>query len=161
MNRFDFTPYRRNTVGFDRLFELLENSGRTAQNENYPPFNIERTGENEYKVTVAVAGFKPEEIDITAQQNMLIVAGSKDAESNDNRDFLHMGIASRNFERRFQLADHIKVTAADMADGLLTIELVREVPEALKARKISIGGHTAPAVIEHDSEATKKGGKAA
>ena len=161
MHRFDFTPYRRNTVGFDRLFELLENSGRTTQNENYPPFNIERTGENEYKVTIAVAGFKTDEIEITAQQNVLVVAGSKDVDSNDNRDFLHMGIASRNFERRFQLADHIHVTAADLADGLLIIELVREVPEALKPRKIAIGGQTAPAVIEHDSEAKKKGGKAA
>lgn len=163
MHRFDFTPYRRNTVGFDRLFELLENSGRTAQNENYPPFNIERTSENEYKVTIAVAGFKSEEIEITAQQNVLVVAGSKDAESNDNRDFLHMGIASRNFERRFQLADHIHVTAADMADGLLIIELVREVPEALKPRKISIGGLQTTATIEHDGEAQKsvKAGKKA
>ncbi len=157
MNRFDFTPYRRNTVGFDRLFELLENTGRTAQNENYPPFNIERTGENDYKVTVAVAGFKPEEIEITAQQNMLVVAGSKDTESNDNRDFLHMGIASRNFERRFQLADHIHVTNADLADGLLIIELVREVPEALKPRKIEIGGHSSPVVIEHEGSKTKAG----
>ena len=161
MHRFDFTPYRRNTVGFDRLFELLENSGRTTQNENYPPFNIERIGENEYQVTVAVAGFKADEIEITAQQNVLIVAGSKDAESNDNRDFLHMGIASRNFERRFQLADHIHVTAADMADGLLLISLVREVPEALKPRKISIGGQTTPTVIEHDTDLKKKSGKAA
>ena len=160
MTRFDFTPYRRNTVGFDRLFELLENNGRTAQNENYPPFNIERLGENDYRVTVAVAGFKNEEIEITAQQNMLIVAGQKDAESNDNRDFLHMGIASRNFERKFQLADHIHVTDADLADGLLTITLVREVPEALKPRRIEIGGHTTPTVIEHD-EAKKKGSKAA
>lgn len=150
MNRFDFTPYRRNTVGFDRLFELLENTGRTAQNENYPPFNIERTGENDYKVTVAVAGFKPAEIEITAQQNQLIVAGSKEAESNDNRDFLHMGIATRNFERRFQLADHIQVTGADLADGLLTITLVREVPEALKPRKIAIGEQASSTVIEHD-----------
>ena len=160
MTRFDFTPYRRNTVGFDRLFELLENNGRTAQNENYPPFNIERLGENDYRVTVAVAGFKNEEIEITAQQNMLIVAGQKDTESNDNRDFLHMGIASRNFERKFQLADHIPVTDADLADGLLTITLVREVPEALKPRRIEIGGHTTPTVIEHD-EAKKKGSKAA
>jgi molecular chaperone IbpA len=161
MTRFDFTPYRRNTVGFDRLFELLENNGRAAQNENYPPFNIERTGENDYKVTVAVAGFKPEEIDITAQQNLLVVTGSKQADSNDNRDFLHMGIASRNFERRFQLADHIHVTDADLADGLLTITLVREVPEALKPRKIAIGGQTAPQVIEHDGGEKKKGGKTA
>lgn len=160
MNRFDFTPYRRSTVGFDRVFDLLENSGRLTQNENYPPFNIERTGENEYSITVAVAGFKPEEIDITAQQNMLVVVGSKQADSNDNRDFLHMGIASRNFERRFQLADHIHVTGAGMADGLLTVTLVREIPEALKPRKISIG---ALQTIEHQSAdgKAKKGGKAA
>jgi molecular chaperone IbpA len=161
MQRFDFTPYRRNTVGFDRLFELLENTGRAATNENYPPFNIERTGENDYQVTVAVAGFKAEEIDIVAQQNLLIVTGSKHAEGNDNRDFLHMGIASRNFERRFQLADHIHVTDADMADGLLIISLVREVPEALKPRKIAIGGKTAPNVIEHADSAKKKGTNAA
>jgi molecular chaperone IbpA len=161
MHRFDFTPYRRNTVGFDRLFELLENTGRAAQNENYPPFNIERTGENDYKVTVAVAGFKPDEIDITAQQNLLIVTGSKQSDSNDNRDFLHMGIASRNFERRFQLADHIHVTAADMADGLLIITLVREVPEALKPRKIAIGAGVAPTVIEHAKPEKKKASDAA
>lgn len=161
MNRFDFTPYRRNTVGFDRLFELLETTGRSAQNENYPPFNIERTGENDYQVTVAVAGFKMEEIDIVAQQNLLIVTGSKQAESNDNRDFLHMGIASRNFERRFQLADHIQVTDADMADGLLVITLVREVPEALKPRKIEIGAKNGPTVIEHEETAKKKGSTAA
>lgn len=161
MNRFDFTPYRRNTVGFDRLFELLETTGRSAQNENYPPFNIERTGENDYKVTVAVAGFKMDEIDIVAQQNLLIVTGSKQAESNDNRDFLHMGIANRNFERRFQLADHIHVTDADMADGLLIITLVREVPEALKPRKIAIGAKSAPTVIEHDDAPKKKAPRAA
>jgi molecular chaperone IbpA len=160
MNRFDFTPYRRNTVGFDRLFELLENTGRAAQNENYPPFNIERTGENEYLVTVAVAGFKPDEIEITAQQNLLIVTGSKHSDSNDNRDFLHMGIANRNFERRFQLADHIHVTNADLSDGLLLVTLVREVPEALKPRKIEIGSQPAPTVIEHD-EGKKKGPKIA
>jgi molecular chaperone IbpA len=158
MHRFDFTPYRRNTVGFDRLFDQLENSSRQAQNENYPPFNIERTSENEYLVTVAVAGFKSEEIEITAQQNMLIVSGSKDTQGNDNRDFLHMGIASRNFERRFQLADYIHVTAADLADGLLSISLIREIPDALKPRKIAIGETTSPTVIDHD--ATKKGGKA-
>ena len=161
MTRFDFTPYRRNTVGFDRLFELLENNGRTAQNENYPPFNIERIGENDYRVTVAVAGFKNDEIEITAQQNMLVVAGQKDAESNDNRDFLHMGIASRNFERKFQLADHIHVTDADLADGLLTITLVREVPEALKPRRIEIGAQAATTVIEYDADSKKKGTKAA
>ena len=159
MHRFDFTPYRRNTVGFDRLFDLLETSARSAQNENYPPFNIERTSENEYLVTVAVAGFRQDEIEITAQQNMLVVAGSKEAQSNDNRDFLHMGIASRNFERRFQLADYIYVSAADMADGLLSITLVREIPDALKPRKIAIGEQNTSTVIDHD--VPKKGGKAA
>ncbi len=159
MHRFDFTPYRRSTVGFDRLFDQLENSTRQAQNENYPPFNIERTSENEYLVTVAVAGFKNEEIEITAQQNMLIVAGSKDVQNNDNRDFLHMGIASRNFERRFQLADYIHVTAADLADGLLSISLIREIPDALKPRKIAIGEQNPSNVIEHAT--VKKGGKAA
>lgn len=139
MHRFDFTPYRRTTVGFDHLFDLLENAGRNAQNENYPPFNIERTGENQYEITVAVAGFKPDEIEITAQQNILIVAGSKQADSNDNRDFLHMGIANRNFERRFQLADYVYVKNADLSDGLLTISMAREIPDALKPRKIAIG----------------------
>jgi molecular chaperone IbpA len=159
MHRFDFTPYRRSTVGFDRLFDQLENSTRPAQNENYPPFNIERTSENEYLVTVAVAGFKTEEIEITAQQNMLIVSGSKDALNNDNRDFLHMGIASRNFERRFQLADYIHVTAADLADGLLSISLIREIPDALKPRKIAIGEQITDNVIEHRN--VNKGEKAA
>jgi molecular chaperone IbpA len=150
MHRFDFTPYRRTTVGFDHLFELLENAGRNAQNENYPPFNIERTGENEYGVTVAVAGFKSEEIEIIAQQNMLVVAGSKITDGNDNRDFLHMGIATRNFERRFQLADYVFVTSADLSDGLLSISLVREIPDALKPRKIAIGESANVTTIEHD-----------
>lgn len=163
--RLDFTPYRRTTVGFDHLFELLENAGRTSQNENYPPFNIERLGENDYIVTVAVAGFKPEEIDITAQQNMLIVAGRKQGEESERRDFLHMGIANRNFERRFQLADYVIVTGADLADGLLTITLLRDIPEALKPRKIAIGTQAGANIIEHKApkkSAEQKGtGKAA
>jgi molecular chaperone IbpA len=163
--RLDFTPYRRTTVGFDHLFELLENAGRVSQNENYPPFNIERLGENDYVVTVAVAGFKPEEIDITAQQNMLVVAGSKQGDGNDNRDFLHMGIASRNFERRFQLADYILVTGADLEDGLLRITLLREIPDALKPRKIAIGAATSSSasanVIEHKAVKKSGAGKAA
>jgi molecular chaperone IbpA len=159
MTRFDFTPYRRNTVGFDRLFDMLENTRAAAQGDNYPPFNIERTSETEYVVTIAVAGFKPDEIDITAQQNLLVVSGQKQVDGNDNRDFLHLGIANRNFERRFQLADHVFVRSADLADGLLIVQLERQVPEELKPRKIAIGG-AAPTVIEHD-DAKKKGGKAA
>ncbi|MBP7951873.1 MAG: Hsp20 family protein [Sphingorhabdus sp.] len=147
--RLDFAPYRRTTVGFDHLFELLENAGRTTQNENYPPFNIERVGENDYVVTVAVAGFKSDEIEITAQQNMLIVAGRKQQDGEEAREFLHMGIASRNFERRFQLSDYILVTGADLADGLLKINLLREIPEALKPRKIEIGTKAGANVIEH------------
>jgi molecular chaperone IbpA len=159
MNRFDFTPYRRTTVGFDRLFDLLENAGRTSSGDNYPPFNIERMSDTEYVVTIAVAGFKPEEIDITAQQNALIVSGQKQVDGNDNRDFLHVGIANRNFERRFQLADHVFVKAADMADGLLIVQLERQVPEELKPRKIIVGG-VKPTVIEN-AEAEPKKGKAA
>jgi molecular chaperone IbpA len=161
MNRFDFTPYRRTTVGFDRLFDLLENAGRASSGDNYPPFNIERVSETEYVVTIAVAGFKPEEIDITAQQNLLTVVGQKQLDGNDNRDFLHVGIANRNFERRFQLADHVFVKGADMADGLLTVQLERQVPDELKPRKIPLGGSTGPTVIEHDAETKEKGGKAA
>jgi molecular chaperone IbpA len=155
MTRFDFTPYRRTTVGFDHLFELLENAGRHSQNENYPPFNIERIGEHEYSITVAVAGFKPHEIEITAQQNMLIVSGCKQTDGNDNRDFLHMGIATRNFERRFQLADHVHVAAADLADGLLIINLIREIPEALKPRKIAIGTVQKGDIIDQSKSSEK------
>ena len=139
MNRFDFTPYRRSTVGFDRLFDMLENNNGQAV-ENYPPFDLIRSGENEYRIELAVAGFKPEEIDITAQQNVLIVSGKKGEESeNRGQDYIYRGIATRSFERRFALADHIQVRGADLKDGLLAIELVREIPEAMKPRKISIG----------------------
>ncbi len=139
MNRFDFTPYRRSTVGFDRLFDLLENQARnSAGGDNYPPFNIERRGEDRYRITLAVAGFKQDEIDITQQQNLLIVSGRK--KEQDEHRYIHRGIAARSFERRFALADHIQVRGADIRDGLLAIELVREIPEAMKPRKISIGG---------------------
>ena len=152
MNRFDLTPYRRTTVGFDRLFELLENSGRLSQGDNYPPFNIERTAEDDYTITLAVAGFKKDEIDITAQPNQLIVAGSKAPESTEGREFLHMGIANRNFERRFQLADYIRVLNADLADGILVITLRREIPEALKPRKVTIGATVESNVTQLESK---------
>lgn len=142
MNRFDFSPYRRTTVGFDRLFDLLENQARAAQGDNYPPFNIERNSEDAYRVTIAVAGFKAEEIDITAQQNLLVVSGRKAAETESRGNFLHMGIANRNFERRFELADFVRVSDAGLEDGLLTIDLVREVPEAMKPKKITINNST-------------------
>ncbi len=139
MRQFDFTPFRRSTIGFDRLFDLLEASTRQSS-ENYPPFNLERVAEDRYRITIAVAGFKADEVEITAQQNMLLVSGRK-AEQEEGREsaYLHLGIANRSFERRFELADFIRVEAANLADGLLTIDLVREVPEAMKPRKIEIG----------------------
>lgn len=138
---FDLTPYRRSTVGFDRLFDLIENSARLQQTDNYPPFNIERVSEDRYRVTLAVAGFKADEIDITAQQNLLQVSGRKEEVSAEERaKYLHLGIAARNFERRFELADFVRVENANLADGLLVVELVREVPDAMKPRKIAING---------------------
>ena len=138
---FDFAPYRRSTVGFDRLFDMLENSSFGQGQENYPPFDLIKEGENEYRIQLAVAGFKPDEIDITAQQNVLVVSGRKSDEPEEKGpDFIYRGIANRSFERRFALADHIQVRSADLSDGLLSIELVREIPEAMKPRKINIGG---------------------
>jgi molecular chaperone IbpA len=141
-NSFDWTPYRRSTVGFDRLFDFLETGGSGA--ENYPPFDIEKIADDHFRITVAVAGFKSDEIDIVAQQNMLTVSGRKaPAPEGETRQLLYSGIATRAFERRFQLADFVRVGLADLADGLLTIDLVREVPDAMKPHKIAIGGGAA------------------
>ena len=138
---FDFAPYRRSTVGFDRLFDMLENSSFGNGGENYPPFDLIKTGENDYRIELAVAGFKPDEIDVTAHQNVLLVSGRKNEESEQRGDdYIYRGIANRSFERRFALADHIQVRGADLKDGLLAIELVREIPEAMKPKKIEIGG---------------------
>ena len=139
MRGFDFSPYRRSTVGFDRLFDFLENTAR-AEQDNYPPFDIEKLSDDQYRITLAVAGFRRDEIDITALQNMLVITGRKAENRNRDGNFLHVGIATRAFERRFELADFVRVTSADLADGLLTIELVREVPDAMKPRKIDISG---------------------
>ena len=138
---FDFSPFRRSTVGFDRLFDMLENSSFGNGGENYPPFDLIKVGDNDYRIELAVAGFKPDEIDITAQQNVLLVSGRKNEESDGKgSDYIYRGIANRSFERRFALADHIQVRGADLKDGLLVIDLVREIPEAMKPKKISIGG---------------------
>lgn len=142
---FDFAPFRRSTIGFDRLFDLLENSAAGQGGENYPPFDLAKVDDNKYRIDLAVAGFKPGEIDITAQQNQLVVTGKKVDENGS--DYIHRGIATRSFERRFGLADHIQVTGADLKDGLLSIELVREIPEAMKPKKIAIGG----AEPQHDA----------
>lgn len=135
---FDFAPFRRSTIGFDRLFDMLENSSMAQGGENYPPFDLLQVDENHYRINLAVAGFGRDEIDIVAQQNQLIVTGKK--VEDEKSEYVHRGIANRSFERRFGLADHIKVTEADLKDGLLSIDLVREIPEAMKPRKISIGG---------------------
>ena len=152
---FDFAPFRRSSVGFDRLFDMLENSSFGAsQQENYPPFDLVKEGENQFRIELAVAGFKPDEIDITAQQNVLIVSGRKSEENEQKEgDFIYRGIANRSFERRFALADHIQVKGADLKDGLLSIDLVREIPEAMKPRKIDIGGsERKPETIEAKAE---------
>ncbi|MEJ2408143.1 MAG: Hsp20 family protein [Novosphingobium sp.] len=150
MNRIDFSPYRRTMVGFDRLFDMIESQGRANAGDKYPPFNIERRGQDAYRITLAVAGFKPADIDITAQANLLIVKGNKPEDSSDG-EFLHVGIAQRGFERRFELADYVRVDSADLADGLLIVDLVREVPEAMKPKKIAIGGNTLT-VVENGSD---------
>ena len=138
-NAFDFSPYRRSTVGFDRLFDFLENASR-AEQENYPPFDIEKVSDDSYRITLAVAGFRQNEIDITARQNLLVVTGRRAENRNKDGNYLHMGIATRAFERRFELADFVRVENAELRDGLLSIELVREIPEAMKPRKIEING---------------------
>ena len=153
MNRFDFSPYRRSTVGFDRLFDLLEKQARGNAGDNYPPFNIERRSEDEYRITLAVAGFRPADIDITAQQNLLVIHGRKSEEDHDDGEMLHVGIANRGFERRFELADFVRVENARLEDGLLAIDLVREVPEAMKPKKIAVNGQKTLEVVRgEDSE---------
>ena len=149
MNRLDFTPYRRSMVGFDRLFDKLENQARANSGDNYPPFNIERRGDDAYRITLAVAGFKPADLDITAQQNLLVIQGRK-PDAHADGDFLHVGIAQRGFERRFELADYVRVENANLEDGMLVIDLVREVPEAMKPKKITIGGEKPLSVVEID-----------
>jgi molecular chaperone IbpA len=136
---FDFTPYRRSTVGFDRLFDLLETGQRADATDGYPPFDIVRDGEDSYRITLAVAGFAPNDIEVVAQQNQITVTGKR-AEDKDQGEYLHRGIAARPFERRFQLADFIEAGNARFENGLLSIELKRVVPEAMKPRKIEIGG---------------------
>jgi molecular chaperone IbpA len=138
---FDLSGFRRSTIGFDRLFDLLESSAAAQNGDGYPPFDLEHDGGDGYRITLAVAGFKPDEIDVTAKQNMLIVSARKSDEQQDDTVYLHRGIARRSFERRFELADFVQVKGADLKDGLLTIDLLREIPEAMRPRKIEIGGN--------------------
>ena len=144
MRTIDFSPLYRSVVGFDRLAQLLE-TATVDQASGYPPYNIERTDENAYRIEIAVAGFRPEELNIEVKENLLTVQGRKAANDAERR-FLHRGLAERDFERRFQLADYVVVTEARLADGLLSISLRRELPEALKPRRIEIATTSAPLI---------------
>lgn len=139
MRNFDYSPLYRSTVGFDRLFSLLDNVSQPENVPSYPPYNIERTGEDSYRITMAVAGFSENDLSIEAKQNQLTVTAERNEEEDSEKEVLFRGIAARSFERRFQLADHVEVKNASMENGLLHIDLVREIPEAMKPRKIAIG----------------------
>lgn len=141
MRTFDLTPLYRSSVGFDRVFDLLDNMGK-AETGGYPPYNIERLDDSDYRITLAIAGFSEDEIDVELHQNTLTVTGSRE-EAEDGRTYLYQGIAGRSFQRRFQLAEHVEVAGASLVNGLLNIELKREIPEAMKPRKISISGDKA------------------
>lgn len=148
MRPIDFAPLYRSTVGFDRLFDLLDSVSSGVDATTYPPYNIERLGDNEYRITMAVAGFGEDDIKVDVKEQTLTVRGEKKPEEKE-RQFLHQGIAARAFERRFQLADHVEVKGADLKDGLLHVELVRNVPERLKPRTIAIGnGKAEPKQVE-------------
>lgn len=142
MRTYDFSPMFRSVVGFDRLNRMLETALETEES-SYPPYNIEKTGDDSYRVTMAVAGFAPEEIDVVAKENTLTISGQQaKSEEEGNKTYLYRGIATRAFERRFQLADHIKVGEAKLSNGLLAIDLVREIPEAAKPRSIPVKSDT-------------------
>ncbi|MGD2119423.1 MAG: Hsp20 family protein [Chromatiales bacterium] len=154
MTTFDFTPLFRSAIGFDRLTNALENAYRSDNNSGYPPYNIELIDEDSYRITMAVAGFKQDELDIEVKNGRLTVSGAQSDDRKD-RQYLHHGIANRSFERSFQLADHVEVRGAKLSDGLLHIELVRVIPEALKPRKIAISNEVQSAddkLIENQSD---------
>ncbi len=151
MRTIDFSPLYRSVVGFDRLADMLD-AASTETAGGYPPYNIERTGENAYRIEIAVAGFKPRDLNIEIKENLLTVQGRK-ADGEEAKRYLHRGLAERNFERRFQLADYVVITNAALADGLLSLSLKRELPEALKPRRIEITGAKSDDLIEADKAA--------
>jgi molecular chaperone IbpA len=153
MRQYDLSPLYRSTVGFDRLFSMLDQASGSDAAVGYPPYNIERTGEHDYRISVAVAGFSESDLFIESRENTLTIRGSKEAQTAEGaakREVLHQGIAARAFERRFQLADHVQVVGASLENGLLHVDLVREIPEAQKPRQIAIGKAPAagPRVVE-------------
>jgi len=145
MRTYDFAPLWRSTIGFDRLFDLLDETQRGSE-DNYPPYNIERLGEDRYQISLALAGFSPDEMTVTAEQNVLTVEGRKG--DKEQHEYLYQGISARPFKRQFNLADHVQVKGANFENGLLRIELYREIPEAMKPRRIAIGDVSAPKVID-------------
>ena len=155
----DLNSFRRSAVGLDRLFDMLESGLPGQATENYPPFDLEQQDDDHFRITLAVAGFRPDEIDITTQQNLLVVSGTKN--DRDERNYVHRGIATRSFERSFVLGDYVQVDGADMRDGLLSIALRREVPEEMKPRRISIGGGEAQSRITDQSSAQEESHRAA
>jgi len=155
MRNIDLSPLWRSTVGFDRLFNLLDDAHRYVGEDNYPPYNIERTGEDEYRICLAVAGFRPDEVTVTAEQSVLTVEGRKTEKG--EHAYLYQGISARPFRRQFNLADYVQVKGASLENGMLQIELVREIPEAMKPRKIEItsssGSRNDNQPIEHKKKA--------
>jgi len=151
MRTLDFSPLYRSVVGFDRLADLLDAAAHESAT-GYPPYNIERTGDNEYRIEIAVAGFKPDELSIEVKEAVLTVQG-RETGGDAERRYVHRGLAERNFERRFQLAEYVVVTEANLADGLLSISLKRELPEALKPRRIEIGAGSSSTLIENQKAA--------
>jgi molecular chaperone IbpA len=151
MRTFDFSPLYRSTVGFDRLFDMLDQATRVEPMTNWPPYNIEKAGEDQYRITMAVAGFSSDEIELTQHENTLLVTGQKKT-AEEEKQYLHRGIATRAFKQTFNLADHVKVTGASLENGLLTVDLVREVPEALKPRRIAIDTDGQHAVAQDNTK---------
>ena len=160
MHTVDLSPLYRSIVGFDRMARQIELAQRSQTAANWPPYNIEQTGDDEYRIELAVAGFAQEDLDLELKEGLLTVVGTR-KEAEGERNFIHRGIAERGFERRFQLADHVQVTGAELVNGLLVIDLVREIPEALKPRKISIGGAANQATLIEGESKKDKGSKAA
>ncbi|CAM4116504.1 Hsp20 family protein [Vibrio neonatus] len=150
MRTVDFTPLYRNAIGFDRLLNMMESSSAKNASAGYPPYNIEQQDENNYRITMAVAGFADDQLDITQKENVLIVRGERQAE--EGKTYIYQGIAERDFERKFQLADYVKVVGATMENGLLHIDLQREIPEAMQPRKIAINGSK---LIEGNTDSAK------
>jgi molecular chaperone IbpA len=156
-NEFDFAPLYRSSIGFDRVFNLLNNAQRVQAVDTWPPYNIVKAGDDDYRIVIAVAGFGEEDLSITHERNVLIIAGEKT--DKEDAQYLHHGIAGRSFERRFELADHVKVSGASLKNGLLSVELKLEIPEEMKPRRIPIGSSEAQQVEKQTAPLQIEGGK--